>query len=249
MIEVKDLTVAYNGKTVLGPISLSLPEKKFVGIVGPNGAGKSTLLKTVARVIEPDTGTVTVNEKNALHCSRADYAKTVSYLSQSRNLPDMTVERLVLHGRFPHVGYPRRYSSEDMRIAREAMCKAGIVDFADRPLVALSGGERQKAYIAMALAQDTQYILMDEPTVYLDVSCKISLMQTLRMLADSGKGIVAVLHDLPLALHFADKVVVLQDGKMVASDVPQQLCAENVLQKVFGADIARDEDGHYYYRY
>ena len=126
----------------------------------------------------------------------------------------------------------------------------GIADIADAPLSALSGGMRQKAYIAMALAQDTDYILLDEPTTYLDISNQVELMKILRSLADRGKGIVAVMHDLPLAFGFSDRIAVIKDAKIAAFDTPQKICDSGIVQEVFGIDLQYSPaEKSYHYKY
>ena len=130
------------------------------------------------------------------------------------------------------------------------MKQMGIADIADAPLSALSGGMRQKAYIAMALAQDTDYILLDEPTTYLDIANQVELMKTLRSLADQGKGIVTVMHDLPLAFGFSDGIAVIKDGKMAAYDTPRAICDSGIVREVFGIDLQYSPvENLYQYKY
>ena len=249
MIKLENLTVGYDGIEVLNSISFTVSEKQLISVVGTNGSGKSTLLKTIARMLEPMSGSVLVQGKNANEYTRLEYAKKIAYLSQGRNVPDMTVEQFVLHGRFPYLNYPRRYTELDRKITYSAMEHLHIDDYAEKTLSNLSGGQRQKAYIAMSLAQDTDYILLDEPTTYLDITHQISLMQTLRDLADGGKGVVTVMHDLPLAFSFSDKVLVLHEGEVLAFDSPENVCKQQVLQKVFNVDVVLGDDGIYHYEF
>ena len=153
---------------------------------------------------------------------------------------------MVLHGRFPYLDYPRRYSEADRLIALEAMRAVGIESEAKTPLCALSGGMRQNAYIAMALAQDTNYVLLDEPTTYLDAAHQIALMRTLCDLAKKGKGIAAVLHDIPLALGYSDKVLVISEGHAVAFGTPDDILRSGLIESVFGISVLRDINGGYY---
>lgn len=235
MIELKKVTAGYPSKTVLSEISLSVPKGTLISVIGKNGSGKSTLLKTVIGIINAKSGEMLFDGESEL--SRQSMAKKVSYLAQGKSVSDMTVEQLVLHGRFPHLSYPRRYSKKDREISSAALRQMGIADIAGTPLSALSGGMRQKAYIAMALAQDTDYILLDEPTTYLDISNQVELMKILRSLADRGKGIVAVMHDLPLAFGFSDRIAVIKDAKIAAFDTPQKICDSGIVQEVFGIDL------------
>lgn len=248
MIELKKVTAGYPSKTVLSEISLSVPKGKLISVIGKNGSGKSTLLKTVIGIINAKSGEMLVDGESEL--SRQSMAKKVSYLAQGKSVSDMTVEQLVLHGRFPHLSYPRRYSKKDREISSAALRQMGIADIAGTPLSALSGGMRQKAYIAMALAQDTDYILLDEPTTYLDISNQVELMKILRSLADRGKGIVAVMHDLPLAFGFSDRIAVIKDAKIAAFDTPQKICDSGIVQEVFGIDLQYSPaEKSYHYKY
>ena len=248
MIELKKVTAGYPSKTVLSEISLSVPKGTLISVIGKNGSGKSTLLKTVIGIINAKSGEMLVDGESEL--SRQSMAKKVSYLAQGKSVSDMTVEQLVLHGRFPHLSYPRRYSKKDREISSAALRQMGIADIAGTPLSALSGGMRQKAYLAMALAQDTDYILLDEPTTYLDISNQVELMKILRSLADRGKGIVAVMHDLPLAFGFSDRIAVIKDAKIAAFDTPQKICDSGIVQEVFGIDLQYSPaEKSYHYKY
>lgn len=248
MIELKKVTAGYPSKIVLSEISLSVPKGTLISVIGKNGSGKSTLLKTVIGIINAKSGEMLVDGESEL--SRQSMAKKVSYLAQGKSVSDMTVEQLVLHGRFPHLSYPRRYSKKDREISSAALRQMGIADIAGTPLSALSGGMRQKAYIAMALAQDTDYILLDEPTTYLDISNQVELMKILRSLADRGKGIVAVMHDLPLAFGFSDRIAVIKDAKIAAFDTPQKICDSGIVQEVFGIDLQYSPaEKSYHYKY
>lgn len=250
VIELKSITAGYNAKTVLKDISLSFPKGKLISVIGKNGCGKSTLLKTVIGIVTASGGDIIIDGIAASELSRQDKAKKISYLAQGKGVSDMTVKQLVLHGRFPHLRYPRRYSKIDRDISNNALQQMGLSDFADTPLSELSGGMRQKAYLAMALAQDTDYILLDEPTTYLDISNQVELMKTLRSLADNGVGIVAVMHDLPLAFGFSDGVAVIKDGTVAAYDAPRRLCDCGIVRDVFGVDLLYSpEEGSYHYSY
>lgn len=165
-------------------------------------------------------------------------------------MPDMTVGQLCLHGRFPHLSYPRRYTERDKSIVSAALNELGISELADRPLSSLSGGMRQNAYIALALAQDADYILLDEPTSYLDISHQLELMRTVKKLTKGGKGVVAVLHDLPLAFAFSDKIAVMKDGGIIAEGTPQEIYKQPVIREVFGVELDYlEKEKSYRYKY
>jgi iron complex transport system ATP-binding protein len=149
----------------------------------------------------------------------------------------MTVEDLVLNGRFSHLSYPRIYTDTDKKIAREAMQRMSIDALAGTPLSALSGGMRQSAYIAMILAQDSDYVLLDEPLTYLDISHQLSLMRSLKTLVKEGRGIITVMHDLPLAASFSDEIVLMNNGSVIESLPPSELVSLPVIEELFSAKL------------
>lgn len=247
MIELKNIFVNYGKAKVLNELTLSIEKGKLISVIGINGSGKSTLLKAITGIVPLASGEITVDNLKTSEISRRELARKVAYLPQGKSVPDMTVGQMVLHGRFPHLSYPRRYSENDKRIAAEALEQAGISHLSDKPLSALSGGMRQNAYIAMALAQDADYILLDEPTSYLDIAHQLSLMKTLRSLADSGKGIITVMHDLPLAFGFSDEIAVVDKGKIAAFDSPENVCESGIIKKIFGVELKYDYEEKYFF--
>ena len=250
MIELSHISTGYGIKIILNDVSVAFEKGKLTSIIGANGCGKSTLLKTILGILPSKSGNVTIDGARLKEMSRNDIARRIAYLSQEKNTPDMTVEQLVLHGRFPHLSYPRRYTDQDRVIAVGVMEQMGIVEYAHKPLYSLSGGMKQNSYIAMALAQETDYILLDEPTTYLDIAHQLELMKILRSLADSGKGIVAVMHDMPMAFTFSDKIILINDGRIVDDERPEKIYERNVIDKVFGIALDRSKDGRSYsYKY
>ena len=247
MLELKDVSAGYGKHSVLDGVTAMFEKSKLLSIVGVNGCGKSTLLKTALGILPLFEGEIRVDGKDLGSMSRTEIAKKVAYLSQGKNTPDMTVEQMVLHGRFPYLSYPRRYTDRDKAIARKAMEAVGIADLAHKPLYTLSGGLRQNAYIAMALTQDTDYIFLDEPTTYLDISHQFHLMKLLRDLVDQGKGIVAVMHDLPMAFDFSDEILIMEKGRIKARSTPKELCENSVIWDIFNVRIRRTADGGQYY--
>ena len=250
MIELNHISAEYGKQTVLKDVSAILEKGKLTSIIGVNGCGKSTLLKTILGIVPINNGDVTIDGTSLKRMNRNDISRRIAYLSQGKSTPDMTVEQLVLHGRFPHLSYPRRYSKHDYEIAIDAMKQMGIAQYAKKSLHTLSGGMRQNTYIAMALAQETDYVLLDEPTTYLDIAHQLELMKILRSFADSGKGIVAVMHDLPMAFTFSDKIILINDGRIVDEDLPEKIYEQNVIDKVYGVALARSKEGRSYsYKY
>ena len=246
MLELKNVSAGYGKHTVLSGVTATFEKGKMTSIIGANGCGKSTLLKAMLGIVPLISGEIVVDERELLSLSRNEIAKKISYLSQGKTTPDMTVEQMVLHGRFPYLSYPRRYTQHDKEIAADAMKAVGILELSKKQLHTLSGGMRQNAYIAMALAQDTDYIMLDEPTTYLDISHQLGLMKLLRELADKGKGIITVIHDLPMAFDFFDEILVIDRGSAVAQKKPSELCASSVVKDVFDVNI-KCVDGKYYY--
>ena len=246
MIDVKIQTAGYEKAEILKNLSVCFEKGKLTSLIGPNGCGKSTLLKSILGIIPKAQGEIVVDGQNTSLLKRKEIARKIAYLSQGKNVPDMTVGQMVMHGRFPHLSYPRIYSANDREIAHDAMRKVGIEKYSDRSISSLSGGMRQNAYIAMALAQDTDYILLDEPTTYLDISHGVELMKILRELADSGKGIVAVTHDLPLSFTFSDSIVVMSDGQIVAKGTPAEIGSSDIIKNIFGIQLNFKNNEYYY---
>lgn len=249
MIEIRDLRAGYGATEILHGLSATLKEGCVTTLVGENGCGKSTLLRTLVGGIPLRGGEILLDGISLSSLSSRERAKRIAYLPQTRNLPEITAERLVLHGRFPHLSYPRRYGKRDLAIAREAMEQMGISDLADRPLRELSGGMRQKVYIAMALAQEAPVICLDEPTASLDVGQQLRLLELLRALAESGKTVLLVLHDLGMALTVSDRILAMREGNLLFSGTPEEFLAREIPQALYGVRIGRveTEDGTQYY--
>lgn len=244
MIRVENLSAGYYGKMIIKDVTLEFIPGEVLVLLGPNGSGKSTLLKSALGLIPSMSGEVLYDDVDVRKLSRKQIAQKAAFLSQSRNTPSIQALRMVLHGRFPYLSYPRQYSEQDKAIAREAMEVTGSSAYAHMNVSELSGGQRQGVYLAMALAQDTETVFMDEPTTYLDISHQLQVMQTARNLAKEGKAVVLVLHDLSLALSGADKVAVFADGRMHCCGTPEKIYESGVLDEVFGVAVHRVETSH-----
>lgn len=249
MVELKNVCAGYEGREVLHQINLKIEPGKVTVLAGPNGCGKSTLLKTMMGMLPKTAGEIRVDGKALEEYKTVELAQKIAYLPQSRNVPEISVLRMVLHGRFPYLKYPRRYSEQDMEIARKALQQVGMEQYAEESVSRLSGGMQQKVYIAMALAQDTPVILMDEPTSFLDIAHQMKLMEMAGELADQGKAVVLILHDISMALRVADQILVLSNGTLVQSGSPEAVFSSGILTKVFGVEIkrVRTEEGWQYY--
>ena len=248
MLEIKNLTAGYAGKPVLQNLSLTIPAGQVTAVVGPNGCGKSTLLKVLAGIL-PGQGSLLLQGQALDRLSSRERAQKIAYLPQNRPVPEITAGRLVLHGRFPYLSYPRRYRQEDYGAAERAMARLDILDLKDRDLTTLSGGQRQKVYIAMVLAQDTPVVLLDEPNTYLDIAHQLQMMAQAKLLAAEGKAVVLVLHDLAMALETADQLAVMENGTLLCQGDAETVFASGALRQAFGVAVNRIQtpDGWRYY--
>lgn len=237
MLELEHLAAGYGKSSVLRDFNLKLLPGQITAIGGVNGCGKSTLLKAACGLLPLQEGRVLLDGTDLKGLSSQQRAQRMAYLPQGRNAPELTAFRMVLHGRFAYLSFPRQYRREDLTAAKEALRWAGAEDLADCPMTALSGGQRQRVYIAMALAQDTKVILMDEPTTYLDIQARFQVMEMARRLARMGKTVVMVLHDLDLILRYADRAVLLDRGAVAAEGSPKDLAHDGSLSRIFGIEV------------
>lgn len=249
MIELQNLSAGYPGNPVLQSICARFPEGCLTAILGPNGCGKSTLLKTIAGILPPTAGSISVKGEDLSRLDAGHRAQLVTYLAQNRPIPQLSVMQMTLHGRFPYLSYPRRYRPEDYHMAESCLKQLGLWELKDVPLPHLSGGQRQKVYLAMALAQDTPVMLMDEPTTFLDIRHQLQTMADAKQLAHSGKTVVMVLHDLTQALEHADHLAIMSEGRLIATGTPEEIWQSGCLNAVFGVTLRRfqTESGWKYY--
>lgn len=239
MIELKNVSTGYARRDVLKDVSLTIQPGKVLALLGPNGCGKSTLLRTIPGLLPALGGEILLDGVPLGNLTSRQIARSIAFLPQSRSVPSITARRMVLHGRFPYLSYPRRYRREDYAAVDRALKQADAMDLADRPLPELSGGQRQKVYLAMALAQETAAVLMDEPTTYLDVRHQLETLALTRRLAAEGRAVVLVLHDLCLALETADEIAVLSEGRLLKSGTPEEVYQSGVLERVMGVRLDR----------
>ena len=231
MIELKNISFSYGKTPLFRDISATFSPGEICGIIGPNGCGKTTLIRLLSALETPSSGLVTLDGTPYREFSSKDFAKQVSLLPQSRNLPAVTVEELILRGRYPYSRYP---SNEDRSFVLQVLNQIGLSDFADRDVLTLSGGERQQVCLGLLLAQDTPYVLLDEPTTYLDISHRFTLFESLKQLKKQGKCVVCVLHDLSMALRFCDRLLVLESGSLKGCGTPREILKTDVIETVFG---------------
>ncbi|MBU8859946.1 MULTISPECIES: ABC transporter ATP-binding protein [unclassified Micromonospora] len=238
LLSTRDLVVGYEGRTVLDGLDLDLPADTFTVIVGPNACGKSTLLRTMARLLTPRRGAVLLDGAAIRDLPTRDVARRLGVLPQSPLVPEgITVADLVGRGRQPYQRWWRQWSAEDGRAVEEAMRLADVGALADRAVDTLSGGQRQRVWIAMTLAQDTDALLLDEPTTFLDLAHQVEVLDLLhRLRAERGRTVVAVLHDLNQAARYADHLIAMRDGAVVAAGKPREILTADLVRAVFGLD-------------
>lgn len=241
LLSAEELTVEYNGKEVIHKINAEFESGKITAVIGPNGSGKSTLLKALIGLVPIKEGKVFSENVPAERLTSIQKARRIAYLPQMKNIPDLTVKTMVLHGRFSHLSYPRKYRKEDMDAVENALRITGLSEVSEMNVSRLSGGTAQRVFIAMALAQNSPVILMDEPTSFLDISHQIRIMELCRALAAEGKAIVTVIHDLPAALKYSDKIIVIADGEVKGKGTSNEVYVSGILNEIFGVDFKQTE--------
>ena len=237
MINIRSLSKHYDGLPVVDDVTLDIPKGKVTSLIGPNGAGKSTVLSIAARLIAAEKGDVLIRGKSIHEWNTRELAKHLAVLTQSNNVQmKVTVRELVAFGRFPHSG--TRLNADDHRRIDEAIAFMGLENEADRFIDEMSGGQRQRAFIAMVLAQDTDIIFLDEPTNNLDIRHSLSMMKLLRRLADElGKTVILVLHEINLASFYSDCICAFKNGKLAFSGTPNEVMTPEKLKEVYGVDF------------
>ncbi|WP_431951318.1 ABC transporter ATP-binding protein [Actinacidiphila sp. bgisy167] len=235
-LAARELTLAYEDRTVVDGLDLEIPDGSVTVIVGPNACGKSTLLRALGRLLKPRSGTVLLDGEELSRLPGRQIARTVGVLPQSPTPPDgITVADLVARGRQPHQRWWQQWSEADERAVAEALEHTGTADLADRPVDELSGGQRQRVWIAMALAQETDLLLLDEPTTYLDIAHQVEVLDLVRRLNHRrGRTVVAVLHDLNQAARYADHLIAMKAGRIVAQGAPRDVVTAELVHEVFG---------------
>lgn len=236
MIKIENLSHRIGGRQILSSITAEVPRTGITALIGPNGAGKSTLLSLIARLERIQSGTVHVDHLQIGQCADRELAQRLSILPQMPDQPlRLTVRELVNFGRYPyHHGRP---DAADTVKVNEAIAVLGIEELADRALDTLSGGQRQRAQIAMIFAQDTDYVLLDEPLNNLDLAGSRTLMRILKTLSeDHGKTIVIVVHDINIASRYADRILAMKDGQVVRQGRPAEVIDAVLIQEVFATD-------------
>jgi iron complex transport system ATP-binding protein len=243
MIEVNSISFRYHEEWVLQEVSFRVEKGEFVGVIGPNGSGKTTLLKILYRLLAPQKGEILFELVSMKKMDRRDIAKRIAVVAQETQLlfPFSVVET-VLMGRSPYLGHLMFESEKDLEIARKAMEWTKILSFSDRLVEELSGGERKRVFIARALAQEPEVILLDEPTANLDIQHQIDFLDLILTLnRERGLTIVMASHDMNIASEFCDRLVLLQGGRIFQTGTPEEVITKENIESVYGCEVWIDQ--------
>jgi len=235
-LAARDITIGYDKKTICEHLDLEVPESRFTAIIGPNACGKSTLLRALSRLLKPGRGEVLLDGRDIHARPAREVARRLGLLPQSSIAPDgITAAELVARGRFPHQKLIRQWSAADEDAVVAAMAATGVTDLSGELVDTLSGGQRQRVWVAMVLAQQTPIVLLDEPTTFLDIAHQIELLELcVRLNREQNTTMVAVLHDLNQAARYADHLVVMKAGAIVAQGDPREVMTAELVEEVFG---------------
>jgi iron complex transport system ATP-binding protein len=243
-LTVRSLHLAYDGRPIVTDLDLAVPPGRVTAIVGANACGKSTLLRALARLLTPRRGTVELDGRALQSIPTRELAQRLGILPQGPVTPEgMTVLDLVNRGRSPHQTWWRQWSRADELAVHAALAATGMAGLADRPVDELSGGQRQRAWIAMAVAQGTPVLLLDEPTTYLDLAHQIDVLDLVTDLnRNERRTVVMVLHDLNQACRYADHIIAMKSGRVVAEGAPAEVITAGTVEEVFGLRCQVTED-------
>lgn len=244
MLTVKDICFSYREKPVLENIDLEVRKGEIIGILGPNGCGKTTLLKLLNRNLHPRSGRILMEDQDLEDISKRRIARHIAVVPQSNEIRfAFSVRDIVSMGRMPFLDRFQGESSEDMRIVEEAMEKTNIADFADRLINTMSGGERQRVIIARALAQRPEVILLDEPTLHLDINHQFEVLDLVKRLSkEEGLTVIIVSHDLPMVVKYCDRMVLIHDHRVHALGTPEEVLTTENMRTVFNIDAVLEYD-------
>ena len=239
MLQVEDIHLAYKDRQVFRGVDIGARVGELVGIVGPNGVGKTTLLRLISGVLNPTRGSVRIAGIDLAGLKPVERAKLVSVVPQDPQLPlSFTVLDLILMGRNPYLRLLQWESRQDLDAVRDAMELTGTADLANRPVGTLSGGERQRTVIAMALAQQAPFMILDEPTASLDLAHQTGVMDLVKSVQERRRGaIVVAMHDLTLAAQYCDRLFMLAEGRVYVEGTPESVLTQENISTVYGADV------------
>lgn len=248
MININNISFSYHEEAFIQDLSVTFPVGQITSIIGPNGSGKSTLLMLICRILQLSKGQITLDNRNIKKISHKDYAKKIAVVHQKNSIDqDLDVETLVGYGRLPYLGYFEQLSSQDHEIIDWAIEVTGLNEFRKRNYSELSGGQQQRVWIALALAQKTPILLLDEPTTYLDIKYQIEILELIQKInQDYQMTIIMVHHDINQAIHFSHHIVALKKGIKVFDGKSQDLLDQDKLQDIYDDDftIIHHHDHH-----
>lgn len=236
MIKAKDLYFSYDkDKSFITKLNVEIEKGKITTILGPNGSGKSTLLSIFAGLNKPTSGDISINGKSIKSLKQKELAREIATVHQQNTVPsDITVRELVAYGRIPHKKYFQGNTEIDDEIIEWAIKRTGLENLKDKAVMGMSGGEKQRAFIAMALAQKSEILFLDEPTTYLDIYHQVEILELVKELNEEGKlTVVMVLHDINQAIKYSDNVIVMKSGKIISSGIANEVINMNLLNNVY----------------
>ena len=233
MIKLRNISAGYNKVEIIKNINVTFEEGSITSIIGKNGCGKTTLLRTASNLLKPFGGEIIIDSKDIRDYHNKGLAKKISFLPQLRTVPNITVYNLVMHGRYPYLGFSRTPQKKDKEIVEQAIERMKLKQHLSKNIQQLSGGQRQKVYIAMVLAQNTDIIFLDEPTTYLDVNHQLEILEIVKKLKEMGKTVIMVLHDLSNALTYSDKICLLNNGEVSIYDTPDAVFTSKEIEHIF----------------
>lgn len=244
LLDIESLSYEYDEKTVLDQITLGIRSGEIIGIMGPNGCGKTTLLKNLNRNLKPHGGCVLIDGADMNGITKKEIARSIAAVPQSNEIRfAFTVREIVTMGRMPFQESFRGETSADLEIINRAIEQTGLTKFADRYINTLSGGERQRAIIARAIAQTPRIILMDEPTLHLDINMQFEVLDLVQKLSrENGLAVVIVSHDLPMVTSYCDRVVLIHDHRVFAAGTPEEVLTEENMKTVFRVNALFEND-------
>ncbi len=238
-MQVKNIDFSYNDNEFIKNLSVSFKENCVTSIIGPNGSGKSTLLLLISRVLKMSSGSISINDRDIWEYKLKDFAKYVAVVHQKNGLySDLDVETVIGYGRLPYLGYTQRLTEDDYKIIDEVIDVTNLSEYRKRRISTLSGGQQQRVWIAMALAQKTPILLLDEPTTYLDVKYQIEILNLVRDInRKSNITIIMVHHDINQAINYSDEIVAMKDGKILFQGPPNDTITSESLKELYSHEL------------
>lgn len=247
MLKYENVSAGFQKTPVINDISVSFPYGTLTAIIGPNGCGKSTLVQCLANKKLLLEGSITLDDVPLYSLTPTRRAKRIAFLPQIRELPSMNAETLVEQGRFPYSTIMKKRTDQDDRIIRRVMELTNTLDFVGKNIKTLSDGECQRVYLAMVLAQNSDYLILDEPTTSLDIKHRLEFLELLKTLRNQGKTILVILHDISEALQIADILVLMKEGKIISVSNSQEFSNNAQIEEVFQVQFKMKEEDNIHY--